>query len=98
MVIFHTGWTQLIGKDDKRYGSVEPGLGIEGAKYLASLNVSMVGSDTWGLEVLPFEVADKVLHVHQILLAQHGIYILENVVSDQAMKDRVYEGLFTLGP
>ena len=98
MVIFHTGWTQLIGKDDKRYGSVEPGLGIEGAKYLASLNVSMVGSDTWGLEVLPFEVADKVFHVHQIRLAQHGIYVLENVVSDQAVKDRVYEGLFTLGP
>ena len=36
----------LIGKDDKRYGSVEPGLGIEGAHYLASLGVSMVGADT----------------------------------------------------
>jgi hypothetical protein len=31
VVIFHTGWVSLIGKDDKRYGSVEPGLGIEGA-------------------------------------------------------------------
>ncbi len=98
VVIFHTGWTQLIGKDDKRYGSVEPGLGIEGAHYLASLGVSMVGADTWGLEVLPFEVPSKVFHVHQILLAQHGIFILENVVSDQAVKDKVYEGLFTLGP
>lgn len=88
----------LIGKDDKRYGSVEPGLGIEGAHYLASLGVSMVGADTWGLEVLPFEVPSKVFHVHQILLAQHGIFILENVVSDQAVADGVYEGLFTLGP
>jgi len=98
VVIFRTGWTQLIGKDDTRYGSVEPGLGIEGAHYLASLGVVAVGADTWGLEVLPFEVATKVFHVHQILLAQHGIYILENVVSDQAVKDGVYEGLFTLGP
>jgi kynurenine formamidase len=98
VVIFRTGWTQLIGKDDKRYGSVEPGLGIEGAKYLASLGVAMVGADTWGLEVLPFEVPSKVFHVHQILLAQHGIFILENVVSDEAVKDGVYEGLFTLGP
>ena len=32
VVIFYTGWTKLIGKDDKRYGSVEPGLGIEGAQ------------------------------------------------------------------
>ena len=98
VVIFRTGWTQLIGKDDKRYGGVEPGLGIEGAHYLASLNVAAVGADTWGLEVLPFEVPSKVFHVHQILLAQHGIFILENVVSDQAVADGVYEGLFTLGP
>ncbi len=98
VVIFRTGWTQLIGKDDKRYGSSEPGLGIGGAHYLASLGVAAVGADTWGLEVLPFEVGSKVFHVHQILLAQHGIFILENVVSDQAVKDGVYEGLFTLGP
>ncbi len=98
VVIFRTGWTQLIGKDDKRYGSVEPGLGVEGAKYLASLGVVAVGSDTWGLEVLPFENPKQVFHVHQILLTQNGIFILENVVSDEAVKDGVYEGLFTLGP
>jgi kynurenine formamidase len=98
VVIFHTGWTQLIGKDDQRYGSVEPGLGVDGAHYLASLGVAMVGADTWGLEVLPFEKPTQIFHVHQILLAQHGIFILENVVSDQAVRDRVYEGLFTLGP
>jgi len=97
-VIFYTGWTQLIGKDDKRYGSVEPGLGIEGAQYLASLNVSMVGADTWGLEVLPFEDPKKVFYVHQILIPMNGIYILENVNTEEAVKDKVYEGLFTLGP
>jgi kynurenine formamidase len=98
VVIFYTGWTKLIGKDDKRYGSVEPGLGIEGAQYLASLNVAMVGADTWGLEVIPFEDAKKVFHVHQILLPMNGIYILENVNAEEAVKDKVYEGLFTLGP
>jgi len=97
-VIFYTGWTKLIGKDDKRYGSVEPGLGVEGAQYLASLNVSMIGADTWGLEVLPFENPNKVFYVHQILLPINGIYILENVNAEEAVKDKVYEGLFTLGP
>lgn len=97
-VIFYTGWTKLIGKDDKRYGSVEPGLGVEGAQYLASLNVSMVGADTWALEVLPFEDPKKVFYVHQILLPMNGIYILENVNAEEAVKDKVYEGLFTLGP
>jgi kynurenine formamidase len=98
VVIFYTGWTKLIGKDDKRYGSVEPGLGIEGANYLASLNVAMVGADTWGVEVIPFEDPKKIFHVHQILLPMNGIYILENVNAEEAVKDRVYEGLFTLGP
>jgi kynurenine formamidase len=98
VVIFYTGWTQLIGKDDKRYGSVEPGLGVDGAKYLASLNVAAVGADTWGLEVLPFEKPTQIFHVHQILLAQHGIHILENVSAEEAVKDGVSEGLFTLGP
>lgn len=98
VVIFYTGWTQLIGKDDKRYGSVEPGLGVEGAHYLASLGVAAVGADTWGLEVLPFENPKQIFHVHQILLAQNGVYILENVNAEEAVKDGVYEGLFTLGP
>jgi kynurenine formamidase len=98
VVIFYTGWTKLIGKDDKRYGSVEPGLGIEGAQYLASLNVAMVGADTWGLEVVPFEDPKKIFHVHQILIPQNGIMILENVNAEEAVKDKVYEGLFTLGP
>jgi kynurenine formamidase len=98
VVIFYTGWTRLIGKDDKRYGSVEPGLGVDGANYLASLEVAMVGADTWGLEVVPFEDPKKIFYVHQILIPQNGIMILENVNAEEAVKDKVYEGLFTLGP
>jgi kynurenine formamidase len=58
----------------------------------------MIGSDTWGLEVVPFENKDQAFHVHQILLAEFGIFILENVVSQQALKDGVYEGMITVGP
>jgi kynurenine formamidase len=98
VVIFYTGWTKLIGKDDKRYGSVEPGLGVEGAHYLSSLGVAAVGADTWGLEVVPFENPKQVFHVHQILIPMNGVHILENVNAEEAVKDGVYEGLFTLGP
>jgi hypothetical protein len=98
VVIFYTGWTQLIGKDNARYGSVEPGLGIEGAQYLASLGVTAIGSDTWAVEVLPPERATDAFHVHQILLAMNGIYILENIDAAEAVADGVYEGFFTLGP
>ena len=76
VVIFYTGWTKLIGKEDKRYGSSEPGLGVDGAHYLASLDVALVGADTWGLEVVPFEDPKNIFHVHQILIPQNGIMIL----------------------
>ena len=98
VVLFYTGWTKLIGKDNKRYGSVEPGLGKDGATYLASLKVAAVGADTWGLEVLPFEKDVGVFEVHQILLAQNGIYILENIETAEMVKDQAWEFLFTLGP
>jgi kynurenine formamidase len=98
VVLFYTGWTKLIGKDNKRYGSVEPGLGVEGAKYLASLDVAMVGADTWGLEVIPFEKNTGVFEVHQVLLPLNGIYILENMNTEEMVKDQAWEFLFTLGP
>ena len=98
VVLFYTGWTKLIGKDNKRYGSVEPGLGLEGAKYLASLEVAMIGADTWGLEVIPFEKDAGIFEVHQILLPLNGIYILENMNTEEMVKDQAWEFLFTLGP
>ena len=98
IVIFYTGWHKLLGVDDKRNGAAHPGLGVQGARYLANLGVAMVGSDTWGLEVIPFENAGQVFHVHQILLAEFGGFILENVVAEQAIKDKVYEGMITVAP
>lgn len=98
VVLFHTGWTKLIGKDNKRYGSVEPGLGVGGARFLAERGVAMVGADTWGLEVIPFEKDAGVFEVHQVLLPMNGIYILENMETAEMVKDQAWEFLFTLGP
>jgi len=96
VVLFHTGWTNLIGKDDKRYGAGEPGVGVEGAKYLVSKGVVAVGSDTWAVETIPFESKD-VFPVHQIFLPMSGTYILENINTDQLVADKGYEFLFVLG-
>ena len=101
VVIFHTGWLSLIEKDPKRYGSVEPGLGREGARYLVSKGVVAVGADTWGLEVIPFEKKGAgdggVFEVHQILLPMSGTYILENINTAELAKDKAWEFMFVLG-
>jgi len=98
VVIFYTGWLSLIGKDNKRYNSAEPGLGVEGAKYLAERGVAAVGSDTWGVEAVPFEKGEGVFGVHQILIPMNGIHILENMNTAEMVKDQAWEFLFTLGP
>jgi kynurenine formamidase len=96
VVIFHTGWLGLIGKDDKRYSAGEPGVGVEGAKYLTGKGVVAVGADTWAVEAIPFETKN-VFEVHQILLAMNGTYILENMDTADLAKDKAYEFLFVLG-
>ncbi len=101
VVIFHTGWLSLIDKDPKRFGSVEPGLGRDGARYLVSKGVVAVGADTWAVEVIPFEKdGDKeggIFGVHQILIPMSGTYILENINTAELAKDKAYEFMFVLG-
>ena len=97
-VLFYTGWLKLLGKDNKRFGSVAPGLGRDGAKYLASLGVAMIGADTWSFEVVPFEKDADIFEVHQILIPLNGIHILENVNTEEMVRDQAWEFLFTLGP
>jgi kynurenine formamidase len=96
VVLFHTGWGSLIGKDNKRYGSGEPGLGVDGARYLIGKGVVAVGADTWGVEVLPCETK-VVFPVHQELLAKNGTYILENMNTGPLAADKGYEFLFVGG-
>ena len=98
VVLFYTGWLKLLGKDNQRFGSVAPGLGRDGARYLASLGVAIVGSDTWSFEVVPFEKDAGIFEVHQILIPLNGIHILENINTEELVRDQAWEFLFTLGP
>ncbi len=97
VVLFHTGWQALEGKDNKRFLAGEPGLGREGAIYLSSKDVVAIGADTWALEVIPFEPGAGVFEVHQILLARNGVYILENMNTGPLVRDKAWEFMFVLG-
>ncbi len=97
VVLLHTGWQELATKDPKTFLATAPGLDVEAAEYLASKNVVAVGSDTWGLDVLPNPDPDQVFPAHQMLLAKHGIYILENVQTAELASDGTAPFLFVLG-
>ena len=97
VVLFHTGYQAVAGSDPAAFLASEPGPGVEAAEYLASLGVVAVGADTFGLEVHPAKDPEVLFPVHQVLLAKNGIYILENIRTDELAADRAYEFLFVLG-
>jgi kynurenine formamidase len=97
VVLFHTGWMAMAKTDPKRFIAEQPGLGEEGAKYLASLGVVMVGADTAALEVMPSEDPATFGIVHQTLLAKNGVHVLENIDTAALAADGATEFMFVLG-
>lgn len=98
VVLFNSGWMNLLASDPDRFTQAEPGLGVSGAEYLVEKNVLAVGADTAALEVVPFEHPNTIFRVHQILLNYNGIYILENMDTRALAADKAYEFMFVLGP
>ena len=96
VVLFHTG-AMAAHEGSTELMATHPGLGVEGANYLAGLGVVAIGADTAALEAIPFENPARPFEVHQTLLAKHGVYILENMVTSELAGDGVSEFFFSLG-
>jgi len=98
VVLLHTGWMTMLDEDPVAFASGAPGLGRDGARYLASLGVVAIGGDSTALEAVPHEEGSGNYEVHQILLAKNGVYILENIDSRELDADKAYEFMFVLSP
>jgi kynurenine formamidase len=96
IVLLHTGWLSAMADAGQDYVHRSPGLGIDGASYLAERSVVAIGADNAALEVLPSEDPTLAYPVHELLLPRNGIYILENVHTEAVVKHGVYEFLFVL--
>src|SRR5262245_50649905 len=85
IVIIHTGWGDLFEQypaQNALYNSGEPGIGKDAAKFLIDQKIVAVGSDTWAVEVIPGEDPKEAFIVHNLLLTDNGIHIIENVRTD----------------
>ena len=98
VVIVHTGWSSLWKVDNVAFGATSPGIGLEAAEYLVEREVVLVGSDTWSMEVVPNPNPDLAFPVHQLLIPRNGIYIFENLRTEELARDRVYEFAFFFAP
>jgi kynurenine formamidase len=98
VVLIHTGWGSLWMKDNAKFIATSPGLGVAAAQLLVEEEVVVVGSDNWGVEVMPNPDAELSAPVHQLFLARNGIYIHENLATEALARDNVYEFAYIFTP
>ena len=97
-VIIHTGWGKLWGKDNERYRSGNPGLGVKAAEWLIAKDPMLLGADTAPVEVSPNPDKLLSLPVHQIALVVNGVHLLENMKLDELAAKQVHEFALILQP
>jgi kynurenine formamidase len=97
VVLFNTGWLELIGKDNNQFLETEPGIGMEAAQWLADQGIIAFGGDTWASEVYPNPKSKEEFPINQFMLAKRGIYNLELIDTRPLVKEKVWEFLFVLG-
>jgi kynurenine formamidase len=96
IVLVRTGWWGARGEDERRYFEPEPGIDLDAARWLASMDVAAVGSDNYAVEALGGDVAG--FPVHELLLRDCGIPLIEGLVLDQLAAQGVHEFLFVASP
>jgi len=97
-VFFNTGFGDLWMKDNAKFNSGQPGIGLEVARWCASKELALVGSDTWATEVVPNPNPDLVFAVHNELITKNGILNHENLDFSDLIKDKVSEFVYVFAP
>jgi kynurenine formamidase len=76
-VLIRVGYGKYFEADKAKYMGLRPGVGESGANWLAQKKIFLTGADQLTYEVYPEK--GTIFPTHRILIAQHGIYIVENM-------------------
>ncbi len=97
VVLLRTGWLESRSPTNKADFDREPGLGVEAALVLAEAGASVVGADNYAVEALPFPPG-TVFPVHQRLIRDYGIALLEGLVLAPLAEAGATKFLFMAAP
>lgn len=96
-VLLRTGWLEAqVGVTTVDFNA-EPGLDEEAGVFLAEAEVALIGADNYAIEVLPFPEGE-VFPVHQRLIRDYGIPLLEGLVLDRLAAAATPTFLFLAAP
>jgi len=101
-VFIRTGWGAHFARDPKLYaGESSPGPGLDAAEFLIRQGARIVGNDTLTFEKRPPVVNSpsfQVFPVHMRLIADSGIYIVENLNLEELAAAKAYEFAVVVPP
>ncbi len=99
-VLIRTGYGRYFETDKAKYMGLRPGPGESAARWLAEKKVFLTGDDQLTYEVYPQK--GTIFPAHRILLADNGIYIVENFnleeLSQVLAARKSYEFILVLNP
>lgn len=85
VVLIRSGWGSRY--DDREayigHASGVPGVGADGAHWLAARRVRMAGADTIAFERLAAGSGHSLLPAHRVLLVEHGINLIEAMALEE---------------
>jgi kynurenine formamidase len=95
--LLYTGWRTTAGSD-RAFMAAAPGISMDAARWLADQDVAIVGADTMGVEVGPSGSDTSAIPVHEFLMAECGIYLLELLELEALAKAEVGQFAFVMCP
>lgn len=96
-ILIRTGWEETHVSNGTADFNAEPGLDVDAALILARADVALIGADNYAIEVLPF-APGTVFPVHQRLIRDYGIPLLEGLVLRELAEAGRTEFLFMMSP
>ena len=103
-VFIRTGWGQHFKANTALYsGANSPGQSLDGANFLIKNGARVVGDDTLTFEMRPPIINPgkpnfQVFPVHMQLIADSGIYIIENLNLEELSEAKAYEFVVVVPP
>lgn len=100
VVLVRTGWGRHFDDGEPFVGrdTGTPGVGADGARWLAERSPFAVGGETIAFERIAPGAGHAVLPAHRILLVEHGIHVIETMALGDLAGAGIHEFLFVLAP
>ena len=95
IVLIHTGWLAAHFADQAAYGQTGyPGLGLDAADLLIELGALAIGVDNISVEPLTNQQPAELAGVHKRCITQAGVFLIENVRTEELAQAGVTEFAF----